>query len=203
MSGKAKKKIVVREITKMLAPPPPPKKKQPKKKNRNKAKSYGKAVMHFSATELFQVITIPANTTESASWFSMTGQKRPLAYTKLSTVYECVRFKRVQFRYVAFVGTDASGTFAMGVDYRPNETARTMEQVLAMQPNVLTGIGKNSRWITVDPRIIRPETVYSTADNQIQIKTFALVDKANSNEFKIGYVEVKYDIELSGVDIST
>lgn len=156
---------------------------------------------NINATEMLTPVTVSeTDATSTVVKHDFNPSTSGALLTKLSTVYDCIRIRNLRVCFKGYLGSQASGNVAFGIDYDPNKAApKALSGVASLQPNTMTSPSKTSRWIKLDPRIIKPGVVYKTSGAIFSIMLYATHEKL-AKGVELGCLQVQYDIELSGVD---
>lgn len=121
---------------------------------------------------------------------------------KISGIYDSYRIKAVRYHFVTAMSSNVSGIIALAVDPGTKKYPGDFKATMAANPHVSGPIHTNRLTIVVptawcNPMLMREVKQANAEPFQVIISVSMAVEQAASTV--VGYVEVDYDVELSGI----
>lgn len=123
---------------------------------------------------------------------------------KYSEIYDNYRVKSVAYKFTSDTSDLANGNFSMGVDFNSADVAaKTLDSILKLTPHFSDKVSKTSGWMEVpksmyNSNLVRTTTGTSTIDVPWVLYT-ATSTTVTKDATVIGRMEIKYDLEFSGL----
>lgn len=121
------------------------------------------------------------------------------AFNRIAKIYDLIKWHSATIEYIAAVGSDEGGIVAIGAKWAPDTKVPTdMQSAVACEPHMVGPPSKNRKMsLPVASRQHQNLIVLGTEASAVaELKIWA---KASAKAQILGYVNITYDVTLSGM----